>query len=372
MKRVFCVILIFSFLLVGCNEDIRKFEIVADLENTIPFDSVKNYLVIDSLIPISPNGSSIVNIDKVVVEDSIVFILDKIQQAVFKVDVSTKTIQKLIECVGRAQNEYITITDIAIGDSSILYVFDSESQKVNLYDLEGKYQRSVKVVPGSSLSVSDTDEIAVNTNRMVDDILVVFSSSGELRYRIPYSKRISKYILEDMGSVVPYKNGFIYTTPFDYSIYLSEQSTSNELCKISCGDNLFDVKKLKGLTYKDFQQLLLKESRKVLLFDHLNTYNHLLFFSTDRNDQLIYDMKKKKVVTVSNLEPPYNNLFSSPLSVSRNGKFCVVLSNSIICDVYFSWFENNYTKLPQLQPKEGFKQTSDDTIWLLTGTVRNN
>lgn len=372
MKKISYIICFFSFLFVGCNQKVENVEVVADLENTIPLDSVNNYLAIDSLMPISSTGSSIANVDKVVVGDSYVFILDKVQQVVFRIDVSTKTMEKIIDYCGHSQNEYISITDIATDKSSMLYVFDSESQKVNLYDFDGKYQRSVKVVAGSSISVSDTNEIAINTNQMEDDILVVFSSSGELRYRIPYSNKASQHILEDMGSVVSYNDGFIYTTPFDYSIYQSLQSTNNVLSMINLGDNQFDTNKLKGLTYPEFQQLLLKESNKVMLFDHLNVYNHLLFFSTDGNDQLIYDMNRNKVITISNLEPPYNILFSYPLSVGRNGLFCVVLDNSMICDTYFSWLENESTKLPQLQPKDDFKEMDDDTIWLLMGTVLNN
>jgi hypothetical protein len=370
MKKICFTIGLCTFIIVGCTEKIKKVEVVADLENVISLDSVNNYLQIDSLIPISFSDLSIANIDKVIMSDSSVFILDKEQQVVFRVSIPTKSLQKIIDFRGRAQNEYISITDIAMDNSSTLYVFDSDSRKVNLYDVNGKYQRSMPADVGSSIAISSTNDIGINTNQIGENILVVYSSSGELRYRIPYPINASDHVLEDLGSVVSYGDKFVYTTPFDFSIYINQESTNDVLAEINCGINQFDVKKLRGLDYQEYLQVLLKESRKVKMFDHLNMYDYLLFLSTDRNDQLLYDIKKNKVVVISNVESPYNLLFSSPVSVSKDGQFCVVLNNTLVCDSYFSEIKYGRTKLPQLQPKGDIENTDDNTIWLLMGTVQ--
>ena len=370
MRKIYFIIGLCAFLITGCTEKVKIVEVVADIENTISLDSVNNYLQIDSLIPVSSTNLSIANIDKVIMNDSSVFILDKERQVVFKVSIPTKSLQKIIDFRGKAQNEYLSITDIAMDNSSTLYVFDSDSRKVNLYDVNGTFQHSIPVDVGSSISVSSTNDIGINTNQIGKNILVVYSSSGELRYRIPYPINVSEHVLEDLGSVVSHGDRFVYTTPFDFSIYINQESTNDVLAEINCGINQFDVKKLKGLDYQEYLQVLLKESRKVKMFDHLSIYDNFLFLSTDRNDQLLYDMKRNKVVAISNVELPYNLLFSSPISVSKNGQFCVVLDNTLVCDSYFSEIKHSGTKLPQLQPKSDIESTDEETIWLLMGTVQ--
>ena len=353
---------------VNCTNNVRSSKKVnVDLEQRISLDAVTDYLQPDSLVLVSSNEFAIANFDRTIRRGTDIYVLDKMQQAVFKVNTSSRSLQRIINCRGNAQNEYLSITDIAMDASNNIYVYDSDSRKINLYNADGKFLRTMHAVCGSSIALSD-DEIVINTNQLEDNQIVVFSLSGELLYQTaPYVEQKQKYTLDDIGSIVALEDGFLYVTPFDFNIYQADETGYSPFVLLNCGESQFDVREMEGLDYLSYQRMLMKNSDKVMSFHHLCAYNNLIFFSTDRSDQLLYDTKKDSVVTISNVEAPYNTLFSSPVSVSRDGQFCVALSNTNIRDGYLSWFKTNKTKLPQLQPAT--EAAGNDSFWLLMGHV---
>ena len=353
---------------VNCTNNVRSSKKVnVDLEQRIPLNAVPDYLQPDSLVLVSSNEFAIANFDRTIRRGTDIYVLDKMQQAVFKVNTSSRSLQRIINCRGNAQNEYLGITDIAMDESNNIYVYDSDSRKINLYNADGKFLRTMHAVCGSSIALSD-DEIVINTNQLEDNQIVVFSLSGELLYQTaPYVEQKQKYTLDDIGSIVALEDGFLYVTPFDFNIYQADETGYSPFVLLNCGESQFDVREMEGLDYLSYQRMLMKNSDKVMSFHHLCAYNNLIFFSTDRSDQLLYDTKKDSVVTISNVEAPYNTLFSSPVSVSRDGQFCVALSNTNIRDGYLSWFKTNKTKLPQLQPAT--EAAGNNSFWLLMGHV---
>ena len=374
MNKYNILICLCAYLLINCSShptsDTTPIHIDVDLNEKISLESLEKYLQIDSLIPISSNECAIFRFDKVIRRDSSIFILDKAQQAVFVINTSSRNINKIINFRGNARNEYIDIADIAMDKNNNIYVFDSDSRKINRYNTEGKFINSIKVNTGTSIALSRNNEIAINTNQMEDAQVFVYSSSGEQSCRIELPSQRPQYTLDDIGSIVSWGDKFIYTTPFDFNIYQIDESLSVPLVFLDFGDNQLDTEKINSLKYNEYQELLRKNTDKVMQFDHLGTYNDLIFFSTDRSDQLMYDNKEKTVTILSNVESPYYILFSAPMSVNEDGKFCVVLSNSNICNGYLPWVETNGTKLPQLSSASNFTNEGNNTFWLLMGCIK--
>lgn len=354
---------------IGCTDSVRNTEANVDLDKSISLDSVTEYLCPDSLVLVSSDELAIVNFDRIIRRNADVFVLDKMQQTVFKVNTSSKSLQRIINCMGSAQNEYTGITDIAIDESGNIYVFDSDSRKINRYNADGQFLGMINVVSGTSMALTERN-IAINTNQLEDNQVVVFSLSGEQLYRTaPCDGQSWQYTLDDVGGIVALEDKFLYTTPFDFHIYQADKSGSMPFVLLNCGDRQFDVRELEGLDYLAYQKVLMKNSDKVMSFGHLCTYDNLIFLSADGGDQLMYDSKKNTVLTVSNVEAPYNTLFSSPVSVGADGKFCVALSDSNVREGYFTWFKSHETKLPQLQPAKECG-VDDYSFWLLMGHVR--
>lgn len=355
---------------ISCNAPVKDIEVYVDLEKRISLDAVTDYLQPDSLICVSSGEHTIANFDRIIRRGEDVFILDKIQQVVFKANTSTRSLQRIVNCRGNAQNEYISITDIATDKDGNVYVFDSESRKINKYDANGRYLKTIGAVYGSSMAISDK-EIAINTNQLDDNQVAVFSLSGELLYQTaPCNGQTQKYTLDDIGSVVAMGDKFLYTTSFDFNVYQADKDGAAPFVSLNLGGKQFDARELEKLDYPAYQKMLMSNSDKVMSLRYLCVYGNLIFLSTDDNTQLIYDTNRNTVLTISKVESPYNILFSSPLSVSADGQFCVALNSSNITDGYFPWFKTNETKLPQLQTEMGKAGQGDNSFWLLMGHAR--
>lgn len=370
MNKSNIIIGLCAYLLTNCGGHTAPAHIDVDLNEKTSIESLEKYLQIDSLIPVSSDEYAIFRFDKMIRRSSDVYILDKAQQAVFVINTSSRSIHKVIDFRGAARNEYIDITDIAMDKNNNIYVFDSDSRKVNIYNTERKFINSIKVNSGTSIALSHDNEIAINANELEDEQVIVYSSSGEQSCRIEHPSQRPQYTLDDIGSIASWGDEFIYTTPFDFNIYQTTGTSSVPLAFLSFGDKQFDVKELNGLDYGAYQKLLLKSTDKVMQLEHLSVYNDLIFFSTDRSDQLMYDNKEKTVTVLSNVESPYYILFSAPISVSENGEFCVALSHSNICNGYLPWVKTNGTKLPQLSSASDSANEGNNTFWLLMGYVK--
>ena len=108
------------------------------------FDDIGN--CIDSLIyiPLSSKEYLIGNIDKVLYNDKLYYILDKMRDCVLIYDEEGNLKKKILN-KGRANNEYLRITDISIsGRSKEFRIIDELSSKVIVYDLDGNYKKSIK------------------------------------------------------------------------------------------------------------------------------------------------------------------------------------------------------------------------------------
>lgn len=178
----FCLIACFC---ISCSTGTSPNHIEVNLDERLSLTSLNKYLQIDSLIPVSSDEYFIFHFDKIVQCNSNIYVLDKTQQAVFGINTSSKVLKRLINFRGAAKNEYIAITDIAVDEHNNIYVFDSDSRKINQYDTEGRFLRSIKVSCGTSIALSGENEIAINSNQLEDDQIIVYSLTGELKYNIP-------------------------------------------------------------------------------------------------------------------------------------------------------------------------------------------
>ena len=149
-KIMSCVCVCFC---IGCTSSVRNTKLNVDLNQKVLLDSVTEYLQLDSLILVSSDKYTITNFDRIIYHERNIYILDKMQYAVFKVNTSERNFQRIINYRGSAQNEYLCITDIAMDESENIYVFDSDSRKINQYDANGQFIKTIKVVSETSIII---------------------------------------------------------------------------------------------------------------------------------------------------------------------------------------------------------------------------
>lgn len=368
IKSIICSLLIYS--IVACVSPYTCNVIRVDLKEKMSIDSVTNYLHFDNLIRIPMHDYPVSSVDRMIRCDSYVYILDKSQSIVYKIDTSAKKIKKIIDNKGRAKNEYIEITDIAIDRSKNLYVYDCESEKVNIYDAEGNYLRSIKnVAYGSSIAVANNNNFAINSNYLEDDLIIVYSPTGKELYRLSPQNRVTNHIFGDVASITSWNEEFIFTTPFDFNIYQTDNSKCVSMVSLDYGENGFDTDMLKGIDYKRFREVLHNNTNKIMSLRYLSQYKDYLFLSTEKNDQLIYNLTNNTIIELSNIEWPYRILFFSPMFVNKSGQFCSVVTNSNIKNGYLPSVEYQGTKLPQLEISLSDGDTDENTLWILMGRI---
>ena len=373
MKNSIITPLLCTLLCFACSNTEKMKELHVDLEKTLSVDSLNDFLEMEKLVHIPCDQTFISNFDKVISGKDEFFVLDKTQQAVFKIDTHNRSIEKIIHSVGKAKNEYIKITDIAMDNQHNIYVFDNSSRKINIHDSEGNYMHSIEVVCGTSIAVSDEGQIAINCNRLEKDLIVIFSSSGKELYRIKNSLETPDFVLENPGGITAWGKEFIYSTPFDYTVYQTKKGKNTPVAVLSFGEEQFDAANLKGVDYRGFQETLFQNADKIMTFQQLGKYKDFIFLSTDLGHQLMIDMKKNSVTNLSETESPYNRLFSSPLCVGKDGQFCCVISSSAIGTKFLEKLNGKDSKLPKLQTvyeKEDIEDEEEESFWMLTGQIR--
>ena len=136
------------------------------------------------------------------------------------------------------------------------------------------------------------------------------------------------------------------------------------------GKEQFDVKAMQGLNLMDTRDVIFKNINKIMYLGNLSSYNDMIFLSTNRNDQLVYDTKRDIVIVLSNVEMPYKILFSSPLFVNKNGQFCSIIPNNNVTNAYLPLIDASRVQLSQLKISRDDMDESENAFWVLSGSVK--
>lgn len=357
-------------LLASCTVQEEMKELTIDFETKVPLEVVEEHLQIDSLVCISANGCFISRFDKMIPSGDYIYVLDTMQDVVFKIDMPSKTFCIFIDKAGSARDEYIGITDIAVDVQGNLLVYDSESAKVNVYDSLANYVRTVKVNRGTSLVVSPEGQMGINAGQMEEAPIFVYSADGKGERRVRHDVLYPNFSFDNVRGIAQWKDGFVFTVPFDYHIYMTDGESVIPLVNLNCGKRQCDVESLKKLDFMACREAVFGMSDKIMYFSNIAVYDGKFFLSTDLNDQLLYDSEQDSVLVVSNVEAPYNILFSTPLFVNAKGQFCCVTTGSNMVNAYLPFIEVKGVKSPKLHIKREEVGDSANSFWIMTGKVK--
>ena len=138
MKNLFFLLIL--IILFSCSENKRGNSIELDLSKSSNrteyrelFDSVAN------IILETEEECLIGNIDQILRDDTLLFILDKHQKNIFIFSDSGKFIRK-IDQIGKGEGEYISTTSFCVdAGRDIVYLLDDMQQKILKYNYAGSY-----------------------------------------------------------------------------------------------------------------------------------------------------------------------------------------------------------------------------------------
>ena len=114
-------------------------------------------------IPLETSKNSLlVSINKIHIQDSTIYILDKKQKIIFAFDLGGKYKSKL-DKHGRGYGEYLSLDDFFITDSSI-YILASDQQKVSVYNLNFEFNFDFPIVTHGTSITFNRDSLFIFTN----------------------------------------------------------------------------------------------------------------------------------------------------------------------------------------------------------------
>lgn len=367
-----CSVFLLALLSASCRPETaeEKVSTVQLEEGRIPWDTLARHLHITGLIPVVSDSLFLAHCDKAVIRGTEVYLLDAVQQALFRTDTRTGRLRPLLHAPGRSRAEYLSITDFDVDSSGRLLVYDSDSRKVNRYSPSGRYLGSLPARPGTALAAAPGGQLALHTNRLLQDTLVIaYDSTGTPCASAPTGGEEPPLTLEASGSIAAMPGGFVYAAPFDCRLFFLGPEGSRSLVRLDFGARSLSATDLPSPGSRvDPTEFLKNTEGKVLYLHNLSASRGRIFCSTDGADQLMYDSRTGRTLVLSRAESPYHILFSAPLATDAAGNFCVLLSDNNVRHGLFPLLEHRPTGEPALDSAPDRKD-SPATLWLLTGQV---
>lgn len=370
MKNIALLISTCAILFVDCSAPVEMQTASLDFEQQVAWETVDEHMHIDSLVCISCKDAFVAKFDKMIPCGDNILVMDGMQQAVFKIDMKTKSVSKFIDNIGAAKSEYMSITDIDMDKDENILLYDSEARKINVYDNSGHYVRTVNAVCGTSIAVSEKGDIGINTGLLEDEQIVVYSSDGKQLQQAQSDITYPNFSFDNIRGIARWNDSYIFSEPFDYHLYGFSGSSIYPIAELDPGDKRCDVEKLKNMDIAACRDAVIKATDKILFFNNLNVANGKIFLSTDMNDQILYDVDKNNSIILSNIEPPYNILFSTPVFTGKDGQFCIMITNSNIVNGYMPSVDARGVKNPKLKVMQKDIYDDNSCFWILVGKIK--
>lgn len=271
MKHLIIFVFIFASLVLnscstnpnGKNEESLQ---VTGYDADIPMDSLRNRLEGISIVQLESQDDYMLEaIDKIVMDDSVIYVSDK--KALYSFDLSGKFIRKFGER-GKAENEYINLSTFMIDPEGNILIVDSYTGKTITFSPDGKYMRCDKYRPEQLKYVQN--------GRFIDDGYMLLSHYIYNDYNTVYSivnpknheclKEI-KCALRTLNVMEPIgrspftdnnsDNGYLYVLPFSAVIYSSDPSDNLDIIttrKVESQNALAEIDNFSIMTYFNVMQ----------------------------------------------------------------------------------------------------------------------
>lgn len=372
MKKI--LFLIFTILsLHSCNKQGERKIVKINLdEEKIAWSKISDIMQIDTLFPISSKNFYIGACKKIVLDNDMVYLWDGIQNIIFSYNMSGRELSPFIDKRGNAKSEYIEISDFVVTEAGEIAIFDSEKCNVIFYTKSGDYIRTVNVSHGSSLSITPDNKIFINNGQLDGDhIISAYDKDGKILQEIPARNDLPNYLMQDLGSICATKDGVFYVTPFDFTVYRLDSEGVSPYISFDFGKNAYSLEKDKWDNTKAIAEYVMKTQDKVFLLQSLNYYNGIFIFSTDLNHQIFYDYNSDRLVQLSNLESPYNIIFSSPIYCNSKGDFWTSISNGNVCNALLPYLSVEKTGIKAIDKIHNDEQ-ANNILWIVKGHIKKD
>lgn len=366
-KLIYIALFCSCLLWAGCSSSSQTDSITVKVDLDVEgSDSVEHLLSVSCLVPLQADGM-VSSVDKVCMMDSLIYVLDQKQMALFifnKEGYLRHTLKKL----GRASGEYLSLDDFIVDEQGNIYLFDSSTQRITCYDAEGHYHHKIEVCAGTGFIPCGADSLVVYNNILGECNLTIFNKAGNKLKEIPYPKEIPHMLISNGGGVFTSGDRLFFTNPFDYVLYAVDEDKARPVYNFDFGSQNLTEDILKE---KDRRQLV----RKTIAFEgvrflkNVAMYRNLLFFATDKDVQCVMDTNTLNVFVFNHMEMPYAVLLGKPVTVCPDGTFLTFVTAANM-ESLFSMPENYLEKYPFFQVLRDVPHLDSEDYWIVVGQVQ--
>lgn len=223
------------------------------------------------------NNSLLVGIDKFLEKDSLFFILDKKQAAIFVFNNRGQFLNKL-DKKGRGSGEYLSLDDFFIRDSFI-YILSSAIQKILIYNINFQFNRDFKLNTFGTNINYIADTLFLYTNFASTDLKNFYSfdiKTGELFKKFESFPKKQLGVRYNQSTFAKFNEAIYCFLPFDYSIYRLYTNRIEKFYELNFG--------LQNMCPKNFKDYCDDER-----INYLKRYSNLVDFPVQRIDDLYLD-----------------------------------------------------------------------------------
>lgn len=251
MKGRLTISLLLPLLLIGCGDGNRQ-----PADDLITVDVTANYpkkeLILQDFmdveyVPLETTDDFLVKGRVMDVGKNLIAVSNKKEGDILLFDRATGKALKKINCKGQGPEEYVLTYSLLLSEEkNEMFVNDPLSTKIQVYDLDGNYKRSITynemiifVFYHYNEDYFLSEEICVPGNEGAANTFFLLSKQdGSMKeIDIPYEKRKSVVIAKQQGEmslttspqngfIVPFQNGWALTEPSADTIYLYQPDNS--------------------------------------------------------------------------------------------------------------------------------------------------
>ena len=226
-------IFLLALLLISCGKETTKenkpqllvVDLMADPDKKVVNDFLNRMKI--RLMPLETGDDLLFNgkNSHLYVYKNELFVADGGQNIIFRYDHSGKLINK-INRLGQGPEEYIYLGNIAFAND-LLYVRDKA--KLQVYDFEGKYVRTIPIVANGDIAVREDGAIVALSNYKNPYQVTVYDENGNKIYEgAPSLEKLKQFKYSRSNYYTLRKSetgkGYYFTNYFDSHIYLLEDT----------------------------------------------------------------------------------------------------------------------------------------------------
>lgn len=281
-------------------------------------------------------------VSNLIVEDSLIFILDMMQNTVFMYDLNGNPVNK-IHAVGGGPGEYTQLIDDFVDPiEHTINVFDFSTNKVLTYTYDGTFCKEmvpskrhtccVIKQPGTSYYVGEV------RYPEVDKILYATKDTQLIGEAISVENRASyaPFLRGLRGNTFSvYKDTVYYLSLYDYSIYSFSNGTFRKEAVLSMDDNYkissFEMKPDSQKTPWEEESMYLNRGIIAELSSLTVSENYYSFGFLVNGDflhyNILYDRRTKESFFYENLYTEGERLFQPPFTYYNEGKHIYIIQS---------------------------------------------